>query len=401
MKKQLQKILALLSIVSIWFLSAAVTVDAAATTEIEPTYISGRFYVFQNMHSGKFLEVADGNITAGTTVWQDAFNFDSNLSQVFRIWDADEADIEDIPDDEKIASDEEYFTVLPYSNSNFCLDVDNANDANGVNIKIYGHNSGYGAQSFWFQKNSDGTCYIRPFLSRESNRVLTVVNSSSSNKANVVLSSCTGSSSQKWVIKEINLENDQDPQLIGLNWSYFFRGDTPSERRISQRVDMRPSVIDTRHTGIDLPMDEGTPIYSPCAGRVIEIGVEGDNLAESMGNYVTICSTDTITVGSKEVALTIRMMHMRDKPKVTVNDTVTVNTVLGLVGDTGQSYGEHLHIDINIKNYTGGNAIRNNPQYVINPEKLLLSKRFRYGPIASTATLATDYIFYPDWEQAM
>lgn len=396
MKRKIRRVIALLSIVTVVFLPSSMTVSAAATIRIQPTYVSNRFYVFQNVHSGKFLEVADGNVASGTTLWQDTFNFDTNRSQVFRILHASMDDIgEDVP------ADEEYFAICPYASSNYFLDVDNANDANGTNIKLFGYNPGHGAQSFLFEKDDDNSFYIKPYLSRSSNRVLTVVNSSTSNKANVVLSTCTESTSQKWIIKEICLEYNQDPQLIGLNWSYFFRGDVPSTRRISRRVDMSNSIIDKRHAGIDLPAEEGTPIYSPCAGRVIEVGRENDDVADSMGNYVIIQSTASITVGSRNRQLTIRLMHMQFPPDVVLYEEVDTSKVLGLVGYSGQSDGNHLHVDINIKEYTGGNQIRNNPQYVINPEKLFLSKRFRYGLVASTATLATEDVFYPDWEEAM
>lgn len=388
--RKTRKSLVFLLAVSILAMPAALPVGAAATTEIDPSYVAGRVYAFQNVYSGKFLEVADGNLVSGANVWQDTFNMDTNRSQFFWVYHASMMDMEDGD------GGYDYFMFSPTMNTDIYLDVESAGDVDGTNIKVFGYNPGYGAQSFRFIDNNDGSFRIQPYSSRNSSRVLSVASPTGSNKSNVMLSSWTGSNSQKWVIKEI--EPDQDEELIGLNWSYFFRGDySVPNRRISQRVMMTALDPDDRHAGIDLPADAQTPIYSPCAGKVVERGVVGDDIAESMGNYVIIRTTNAITVGGVERKLTIRLMHMYAPPEVSLGDTVTKNTLLGSVGDTGNSDGNHLHVDININNYHGGNAIRTNPKYVINPEKLYMSKRFKFGMVEATATYATDDIFYPDW----
>lgn len=394
MTRTLRKVLPLLAVISILVMPATLNVEAAAITiqKIGTTPSTNRFYMFQNVHSGKFLEIADGNLTSGTNVWQDTFNYDTNRAQVFRLLVALDADMAngDYGDD--------YYQLKPSLDATLRLDVDNANDADGTNIKIFGYNPGYGAQSFRFINNGDGSCRIEPYLSRSSGRVLTVVDASASNKANVELSAYTGDTSQKWVVKEFYLA--QDPKLINLNWSYFFRGNASTNyRRISRRIISAGDELS--HAGIDIPADQGTSIYSPCVGKVVERGEADDGIADSMGNYVIIQTTATIEVNDEQKNLTIRLMHMDEPPEVVNNQTVTTSTLLGYVGNTGDSNGNHLHVDINIQGYHSGSLIRTNPQYVINPEKLYLSKRFRYGLIASTATLATGYIFYPDWEEAI
>lgn len=391
--KRIRQTIVLIALFSIFALPATLPVKAAATINHGIYPETGRFYLFQNVHSGKFLEVADGTLVAETTVWQDTFEYDTNRAQVFRLLSAKAEDMVDGPGDSK------YYQIKPSKENTLRLDVDNANDLDGTNIKVFGYNPQYGAQSFRLIKNNDDNSFrIEPYLSRNSQRVLSVVNGSSSNKANVVISTWTGDNSQRWVLKEFYL--DQDPQLINLNWEYFFRGDySLPNRRISQRVMMTASDPDDRHCGIDLPTDAGVPIYSPCAGEIIELGRVGDNIAESMGNYVIIRTTDKITVNSTERNLTIRLLHMKDPPNVSLNQIVTKNTLLGYVGNTGDSDGNHLHADINIKGYTGGGNIRSHPQHVINPEKLFLSKRFKYGLLSTTKKLATDYVFYPNWSQ--
>lgn len=389
--KRIRQTIVLVALFSIFALPAALPVRAAATTEIDLTYVTDRFYMFQNVHSGKFLEVADGNITSETTVWQDTFEYDTNQAQIFRITAAYAGDMENGD------YGEEYFQIKPIEDATLRFDVDNANDANGTNIKIFVYNSQYGAQSFRFIKNTDDDSYrIEPYLSYNSHRVLTVTNASTSNKANVILSTWTGDNSQRWVIKEFY--PSQDPQLINLNWEYFFHGDySLPNRRISQRVMMTASDLDDRHCGIDLPTDEGVPIYSPCEGKVIEVGEANDGEADDMGNYVIIKSTAKITVNNSERNLTIRILHMKETPRVVLYQTVYSHTLLGYVGDTGSPGAYHLHADINIRGYTGGSGMRSNPQYVINPEKLFLSKRFKYGLSSTTKKLATNYVFYPNW----
>lgn len=387
--KQWYRTIAMIALLAVFAMPLTMEAEAAATTRIRLTSKTTLRYIIQNVYSGKFLEVADGSLVSGTNVWQDTFNFDTNQAQVFRLLLAKS---EDLPGGDGGVT---HYQLAPIKNGNLRLDVESAADVDGANIKVFQVNHGYGAQSFAIISNGDGSFRIRPHLSSDSGRVLTVVDSSTANKANVVLSSWTGSSSQKWVFKEIH--PTQDPELIALNWSYFFRGDASlPNRRISQRVLMTAEDADDRHQGIDLPAPQGTPIYSPCAGTVVECGSDS-----SRGNYVTIQSTATIEVNGEQKNLTIRLMHMNGTPAVTWNQTVTKDTLLGYVGSTGDSTGYHLHIDININSYTSGGDIRNNPQYVINPEKLFLSKRFKYGTVESTATFATAEVFYPEWSKVV
>ena len=125
--------------------------------------------------------------------------------------------------------DDTYYQVMPVMNTDLYLTVHNASNSNGANIKVASENSGSGSQSFAFIDNGDGSFRIQPVLARTSHRVLTVEDASTSNKANVSLSTWSETSSQKWVIKEINPTKDGD--LIDLNWSYFFRNSDSNLRR--------------------------------------------------------------------------------------------------------------------------------------------------------------------------
>ena len=43
---------------------------------------------------------------------------------------------------------------------------------------------------------------------------------------------------------------------------------------------------------------------------------------------------------------TVRFSHLKDRPHYTVGDTITRGDVVGIMGNTGQSTGAHLHIDV-------------------------------------------------------
>lgn len=365
MKKVLRQVVVVILLFSILALPAAWQSEAAATT----TLINGWFYIIQNVHSGKFLEVANGNVVVGANVYQDSFYFDTTLAQIFCLKVA-ETGIDDF----------EYHQLSPAGGISLCMDVDNASDSDGANIKIFSSNPGYGAQSFKFIDNGDGSFCIQPYLS--STRVLGVANNSTANQANVELVPYDEDdvhASQKWVLKKVNAATD--PDYYAMNWSYFFRGaDANTCIRVSQRFSNANA---SSHYGLDIVHVNGTSvsgkaIYSPCEGKVVDAGEKS-----SMGNYVIIETTETDSYGNK---LTIRLMHMRDKPLVETDDIVTTDTCLGYVGNTGTSYGAHLHVDVNKAGYLWGSQIRNSEttlSNMINPEKFYPQIQFMYGSSGS------------------
>ena len=98
----------------------------------------------------------------------------------------------------------EYYELL----SNDCytqlrVDVDNANDSDGINIKVFKRNPSYiGAQQFCFMSNGDGTFRIKPQIS--NNRVLEVVNGSTAENTIIQLYTYKGLDHQKWEIVNAN-----------------------------------------------------------------------------------------------------------------------------------------------------------------------------------------------------
>lgn len=93
------------------------------------------------------------------------------------------------------------------------------------------------------------------------------------------------------------------------------------------------------HTGFDFPAPAGTTIRSTCYGTVWR--TSNEVASESMGNYVCV----------KEIKPdnTFRIhtyMHMQHAPQVHAGEEVSQGTLLGYVGNTGASEGNHLHYEI-------------------------------------------------------
>lgn len=91
------------------------------------------------------------------------------------------------------------------------------------------------------------------------------------------------------------------------------------------------------HYGVDFRAPTGTPVFSTISGTVISAGNAGD-----CGKFVKIRGADGFSVG---------YCHL-DKILVKVGDAVSGGCVIGLVGNTGNSGGAHLHYIV----YNSNNA---------------------------------------------
>ena len=100
------------------------------------------------------------------------------------------------------------------------------------------------------------------------------------------------------------------------------------------------------HRGTDIPAPEGTPILAAHSGTVL---VSGWN--DSYGNQVLL---------DNGAGLSTRYAHMT-APAVTAGETVAAGQVIGYVGSTGDSTGNHLHFEV----MQGG--IRVNPLDMVSP----------------------------------
>ncbi len=103
------------------------------------------------------------------------------------------------------------------------------------------------------------------------------------------------------------------------------------------------------HSGIDVPAPSGTPILSAKSGIVLT-----SDYHWSYGNYVVVSH------GNSQTTLYAHMVQRA----VSVGDSVSQGQVLGYVGTTGTSTGNHLHFEVRLNgsrydpvNYFSGVAL--------------------------------------------
>ena len=99
------------------------------------------------------------------------------------------------------------------------------------------------------------------------------------------------------------------------------------------------------HNGVDFPAAAGTPIFSIGAGKVARVGHD-----DRSGNFIVIDHGDGTTSSYS---------HMKAPSDLKPGDAVTPDTLLGGVGSTGHSTGNHLHLVVK----KDGQTV--NPQNVI------------------------------------
>ena len=117
---------------------------------------------------------------------------------------------------------------------------------------------------------------------------------------------------------------------------YIFK-DPDAKIVISSPFGMREHPIThvyTGHCGTDYATyGKNLPLYPITRGKVIQVGKDSTS-----GNYIFIKYP---TLGFESF-----YCHMKSKPKVKKGDIVEPDTLVGYVGTTGQSTGEHLHLGI-------------------------------------------------------
>ena len=105
----------------------------------------------------------------------------------------------------------------------------------------------------------------------------------------------------------------------------------PGHTYISCRFGKVDAFGNAGHRGTDIPATEGTPILAAHSGTVL---VSGWN--DSYGNQVLL---------DNGAGLSTRYAHMT-ATAVTAGETVTAGQVIGYVGSTGDSTGNHLHFEV-------------------------------------------------------
>ena len=109
----------------------------------------------------------------------------------------------------------------------------------------------------------------------------------------------------------------------------------PGHHTVSSKFGMRKHPVykvQRHHTGIDIPAPKGTKIIAANSGEIITMTKSG-----GYGNYIVIDH------GGGQATL---YAHMSSFAKVSVGAKVKTGDVIGYVGSTGVSTGNHLHFEI-------------------------------------------------------
>ena len=89
------------------------------------------------------------------------------------------------------------------------------------------------------------------------------------------------------------------------------------------------------HAGVDIAANYGTPIYSISEGKVVATEYSGDGYGNKVIIYHNINGSDYSSLYGHMSSIAVK-----------VGDIVTKDTVIGYVGSTGHSYGNHLHLNV-------------------------------------------------------
>lgn len=121
--------------------------------------------------------------------------------------------------------------------------------------------------------------------------------------------------------------------MIGKLGTGTFIWPVPQYKSISRWANLQ---VRGGHRGVDIAAPYGTPIYASDSGTVVEVV----SMHPSWGNYVTIDHGN----GYKTL-----YAHMSSFA-VQLGDTVTQGQVIGYVGSTGDSTGNHCHFEMSYNN---------------------------------------------------
>ncbi len=157
-------------------------------------------------------------------------------------------------------------------------------------------------------------------------------NNNSSGGSSSGSSSSGGSSSGNSSSGGGSLNTQTKPPVITGN-GYFTHPCPGMSYQSSYFEEVREGIGDTRpHKGHDYAAAEGTPIYAAAAGTVMYA-----RYSTSAGYWVVIDHGN---------GLVTKYMHMFEMPYVKEGQKVAKGQHIGGVGNTGQSFGNHLHFQV-------------------------------------------------------
>lgn len=116
------------------------------------------------------------------------------------------------------------------------------------------------------------------------------------------------------------------------------------------------------HAGMDLAAPGGTPIKSLSDGKVVysDFSSGGDGYG-GYGNVVAVKDSNGVTTVYG---------HLQNNSSYNVGDTVRTGDVIGNVGSTGRSTGNHLHLETRVSSDYNGAVYRPTGAYTVNPRTI-------------------------------
>lgn len=132
------------------------------------------------------------------------------------------------------------------------------------------------------------------------------------------------------MLQQLCVVGSSTPAAPG-EWGGTFQWPLPGHAEISCHFGEPDAITGAPHRGTDIPAPLGTPVLAAAPGVVVTAGVQ-----ESYGNYVVIdhgSGTTTLYAHLSAIA-------------VSQSTSVAAGQTIGLVGSTGTSTGNHLHLEI-------------------------------------------------------
>lgn len=235
---------------------------------------------------------------------------------------------------QRIGSSEWY--KITAENSGRALNIHNGISANGTPVTIYSY-GGY-MHEFRFLDAGNGYYVLQGHIGGQY--VLDVANGANANGADVRMWTFNGSDAQKWKLEKREPYKIK-PEPIDETRKFVFSGQGPFKLTTLYKYSSGKKHSCRYYTNgvanaIDIAMPAGTKILAPYAGVVRKIQWQPNGF----GNCFEIVHNDGV------ISL---YGHLR---KILVNNgqRVEAGTVIGEVGSTGNSSGNHLHFEFSNQN---------------------------------------------------
>ncbi len=222
-----------------------------------------------------------------------------------------------------------YYRLVDVS-SNRPLDVNGNIDRNGQMINIWDKNDS-GAQKFmiYCPLTGDGSFFIR-FAG--GSRCIDISGGKAKYGANLVLWTMGKGKSQRWIFEKTTANYSPSASAVSISYpmnDYYVTQGFGVYNSNAAATKGRPY-----HSGLDMVSHTDTNIYAAADGRVVYAGSEG-------GNGIHVILSHSIN-GQNFNTLYSHMSSLN----CSVGNYVSRGRKIGVMGNTGDSNGDHLHFSV-------------------------------------------------------